>query len=270
MLGSSKPIGIFDSGIGGLTIAKTIKEVLPDERIVYFGDTVHLPYGDKSSQSIKKYAQEITEFLIANDCKAVVVACNSASTVASKVLEKRFGKETPIINVIDPTVKLVASSKAAKKIGLIGTKKTVGSGVYAKRLKAKNSSQELFSKATPLLAPMIEEGFYNNTISKTIIHAYLSSKHLADIDTLILGCTHYPLIKSEIEDFYKKPKFIIDSSIVTANELKRVLEEKGIVNKTPNKEPDLFYISDYTLGFEKAAKQFFGKSIKLQESRIFG
>lgn len=267
---SSKPIGIFDSGIGGLTIAKTIKAALPNEQLVYFGDTMHLPYGDKSSQSIKSYAARIAKFLVAKDCKIIVIACNSASTVASKMLERLYGEMLPIINVIDPTVRLVANLPDSKRIGLIGTKKTVGSGVYAKRLKLNNKNQKLFSKATPLLAPMIEEGFFNNNISRTIIHAYLSSSQLKEIDTLILGCTHYPLIKPEIETFYKTPKNIIDSSVVTALEVKSVLEKLNLISTAAPLASDMFYVSDYTQGFEKAAKLFFGKSIKLKESRIFG
>ena len=231
MSDASRPIGIFDSGIGGLTVAKAIKETLPNEQIVYFGDTVHMPYGDKSSHAIKTYAKRITKFLLNQNCKAIVIACNSASTVASNLLDKELKLSVPIINVIDPTVELVAKSKKAKFIGLIGTKKTVSSGVYAKRLKSLNANLKLYSKATPLLAPMIEEGYFNNNISRTIIHSYLSSSHLGTIDTLILGCTHYPLIKSEIEQYYAQPIHIIDSSIVTARALKNKLTKLHILNK---------------------------------------
>lgn len=264
---ASRPIGIFDSGIGGLTVAKAIKETLPNEQIVYFGDTVHMPYGDKSSHAIKTYSKRITRFLLKQNCKAIVIACNSASTVASKLLSRELN--IPVINVIDPTVEMVAKSKKSKVIGLIGTKKTVSSGVYAKRLKSLNPDLKLYSKATPLLAPMIEEGFFNNNISRTIIHSYLASSRLGTIDTLILGCTHYPLIKNEIAPYYEQPIHIIDSSIVTARALMKTLSELGILNKAAQKESDVFFVTDYTAGFEKAAQLFFGKQIKLKESRIF-
>jgi len=266
---SSSPIGIFDSGIGGLTVAKAVKEALPNEQIIYLGDTVHMPYGDKSSHAIKSYAKKITQFLLEKNCKAIVIACNSASTVASKLLSKQLDSEIPLINVIDPTVELVSKRKNAKFIGLIGTKKTVSSGVYAKRLKTLNAKLKLYSKATPLLAPMIEEGYFNNNISRTIIHAYLSSSHLGTIDTLILGCTHYPLIKKEIEQYYAQPIHIVDSSIVTAKVLKNRLAKLKLLSKEPVPKKDVFYVTDYTTGFEKAAQLFFGEQVTLEESRMF-
>lgn len=264
----ARPIGIFDSGIGGLTIARAIKRELPNEQIVYFGDTKHLPYGDKSSDSIKEYSKKITEFLIGLDCKAIVIACNSASTSASLLLNKSFGKQLPILNVIDPTIDFIVS-KGYTKVGLIGTKRTVSSQVYAKRLKLKAEQIELNSRATPLLAPMIEEGYYNNQISKTIIHSYLDYDRFNGIEALILGCTHYPLIIDEIKSYYDHKVDVIDSSRVIAKEVKRNLRSNQLLaNKEPSGQ-DIFYVSEYTKSFELSAFQFFGEDVKLLESKLF-
>ncbi len=263
-----QPIGIFDSGIGGLTIAKAIKNELPEEQLVYFGDTIHLPYGDKSTLSIQNYADKISAFLVEKNCKVIVIACNSASAVATKLLEKKFKGKIAIINVIDPTIQLVCANHQLKKVGLIGTKKTVSSGVYAKKLKKLDTSISLYSKATPLLAPMIEEGFFNNSISKTVINSYLSNHHLQEIDTLILACTHYPLINPEIQEYYKGKVQVIDSSVVTAKSVSKYLTNNNLLN-LKRKKADQFFVSEYTPAFEKAAKIFFHQSIKLQEKRLF-
>ena len=268
-MANQNPIGVFDSGIGGLTVVKAIKERLPNEKIIYFGDTAHLPYGDKSAHAILNYANQITSFLYGLGCKAIVIACNSASTVASKSLEKAYSGRLPIINVIDPTVDFIING-SAEKVGLIGTKRTISSKVYQRRIAQKSKHIKLFSKATPLLAPMIEEGFFNNSISKTIINNYLSSSNLNDIDTLILGCTHYPLIKTEVANYYQKPLNIVDSSAVTANYLHTKLKELNLINTSLAEDiKDVFYVSDYTNSFEKAAKIFFGRKIDLVESRLF-
>lgn len=265
----SQAIGIFDSGIGGLTIAKAIKKELPKEHIVYFGDTIHLPYGDKTGESIKHYSEKIAEFLLKNDCKIIVIACNSASAVATKILEQTYKNRVSIINVIDPTIDYVLKLGDVKKVGLIGTKRTVGSGVYARKMKKLNPKVSLYSKATPLLAPMIEEGFYHNNISKTVIHSYLANHHLQDIDTLILGCTHYPLINEEIQSYYNGKVRVVDSSVVTALKVKESLQKNNLLIKEKSIVADHFYVSEYTPSFARASKLFFSKQIKLEEFKLF-
>src|SRR6476646_10053534 len=196
------PIGIFDSGIGGLTVANAIRNVLPHESLVYFGDTAHMPYGDKSAEAIKYYSLKIGKFLQEQGCKAIVIACNTASSLGYQDLKDFLGNDLPILNVIDPVVEFCAQQPNYHKIGVIATKATIKSDVYARKLNEALPDVDVKSLATPLLAPMIEEGFFNNNISKTIINTYLSSPKLKKIDSLILACTHYPLIRNEINEFY--------------------------------------------------------------------
>src|SRR5215204_6324682 len=241
----SQPIGVFDSGIGGLTVAHAIRQLLPNESMIYFGDTAHLPYGDKSEAAIQAYSIKIADILVRKGCKVIVIACNSASSASYELLKEYVRKDAHIINVIDPMVKWVAERFQKKRVGLIGTKRTVQSGVYARKISELNSNIDLRSLATPLLAPMIEEGFFNNQISHEIIAQYLADPELQNIDALILACTHYPLIKKEIGEFYGDKMSILDSSEVVAHALKNYLQEKDLLNTERNAEHH-FLVSDYT------------------------
>lgn len=261
---SSNPIGIFDSGIGGLTVANAIQKVLPGESLIYFGDTAHLPYGDKSPDSIKYYGIRISQFLLDKDCKMIVIACNTASALAYEAVKDFVNGRVPVINVIDPVVDYIVNNKNSKRVGVIGTKGTIKSDIYPKRIKAKNKLIEVSSLATPLLAPMIEEGFFNNRISRSIIASYLSSRKLTKIDSLILACTHYPLIRPEVEEFYKKKISIIDTAGVVADRVKIVLKEKNLLNKK-NKTKHHFYVSDFTKSFEESTRYFFRNKIHLEK-----
>src|SRR5688572_6958059 len=216
-----KPIGIFDSGIGGLTVAHAIKNVLPQENMIYFGDTAHLPYGDKSEAAIQAYSIKIADILLKKGCKVIVIACNSASSASYELLNEYVRRDTHIINVIDPMVEYVVAQYPSKNIGLIGTKRTVQSGIYHQKISGSGKNITLHSLATPLLAPMIEEGFFNNQISHEIIAQYLADPTLQNIDALILACTHYPLIMKEIREYYKGNMTILDSSEVIAQEIGR-------------------------------------------------
>ena len=191
--------------------------------MVYFGDTAHLPYGDKSEAAIQAYSIKIADVLLKKGCKVIVIACNSASSAAYELLKEYVRTEAKVINVIDPMVELVTQKFAGKKIGLIGTKRTVQSGIYARKISEANKNIGLSSLATPLLVPMIEEGFFNNKISHEILEKYLTDSSLKDIDALILGCTHYPLIKNEISSFYPQKLSLLDSSEVVAQALKNYL-----------------------------------------------
>ena len=172
-LRSNQPIGIFDSGIGGLTVARAIKDKLPHEKLIYFGDTAHLPYGDKSPDSIKYYSIRIAQFLLDNHCKMIVIACNTASALAYEAVKDFVGKRALVVNVIDPVVEKISKEKKLKTIGVIATKGTIKSGIHASKIKKANNKQEVYGLATPLLVPMIEEGFFNNKISRSIIHFLL-------------------------------------------------------------------------------------------------
>ena len=256
----SGAVGVFDSGIGGLTVASAIKQHLPNHKLVYFGDTLHLPYGDKSSDNIKNYIKAISAFLFEQQCDHLVVACNSASSVLP--LMKELPKFHSIINVIDPVVQDVLSDNSIRKVGVIGTKRTINSHVYRNQLTKRGNNLEVYELATPLLAPMIEEGFVEDSIAEQVIHEYLTE--LPEVDALILGCTHYPLIKKEIDNFYKGRVKLFDAPNVVVKELTSMLEP--IVNSL---QEDHFYVSELTSSFEKTAQLFFGNSITLEKRDLF-
>lgn len=257
-----QPIGLFDSGIGGLTVAKAVKDLLPNERLIYFGDTAHLPYGDKSEAAIQAYSIKITDKLLQEGCKVILIACNSASSAAYDLLTEYAGKRAKIINVIDPMVEFINSKFPNKHVGLIGTKRTVLSQVYDKKIHELGNNIELTSLATPLLVPMIEEGYFNNKISHEIIEEYLNHDELQDIDGLILGCTHYPLIKKEIEELTNNVE-VVDSAHIVAQSLQQYLRENELLNDGGN-DQDVFLVSDYTESFQSSAQLFFNKPIELR------
>jgi glutamate racemase len=262
-----RPVGIFDSGVGGLTVAHAIKQILPGESLVYFGDTAHLPYGDKSAESIKQYSRKITEFLLEHGSKVILVACNSASASAFESLGKEFADRTILIDVIDPVVKYL-NTRHFNKVGVIGTKRTITSGTYENKVKEVSPGTKVVSLATPLLVPMIEEGFIFDDISNAIIRAYLSDESLAGIEALVLGCTHYPIIKNQISKIFNFNIEIVDSAKIVAVTLKETLEKNNLIN-TSGKVKDEFYISDYTPYFEKIAKMFFEGEINLKKADIW-
>lgn len=267
-LRADDPIGIFDSGIGGLTVANAIQKALPNESLIYFGDTAHLPYGDKSPDSIRYYSIRITQFLLQLNCKMIVIACNTASSMAYEVVKQFVDGKVPVVNVIDPVVDYLMQKKDLHKVGIIGTKGTIKSNIYVKKIHDRSKKIEVASLATPLLAPMIEEGFFDNKISRTIIKSYLSSKKLNKIDSLVLACTHYPLIKKEVEEFYNIPIDIIDTAGVVADSVKIYLKEKNLLSK--KKKPiHHFFVSDFTKSFEESTKVFFKNKIHLEKANIW-
>ncbi len=267
MEASNRPIGVFDSGVGGLTVAQAIRQILPGERIVYFGDTAHLPYGDKSEEAIRGYSRRITEFLLSHDAKIVLIACNSASASAYETLLAEFGDRVIILDVINPVVEY-CSSRNYSRLGVIGTKRTISSGTYEKKLREASPSTDLASLATPLLVPMIEEGFIFDDISNAIIRSYLSDQRLDDINALILGCTHYPIIRNQISKFFNFNVEVVDSARIVAVRLREVLEKNNLVNRGVSGE-DIFFVSDYTDYFEKIARMFFESSINLRKADIW-
>lgn len=262
-----RPIGIFDSGIGGLTVANAIRQRMPCEHLIYFGDTAHLPYGDKSEAAIQAYSIRIADFLLHQGIKVLVIACNSASSAAYDLLKEYVRNDVQIINVIDPMVAWVSSHYADQKIGLIGTRRTVQSGIYKRKLQELNPTISLQSLATPLLAPMIEEGYHHNKISHALIEEYLSRPELGGVAALILACTHYPLIKREIAAFYAGRADVLDSSELVAQAVQKHILEKQLEN-APQQPVHRFYVSDYTEGFEAATRIFFGEQIHLQQQKL--
>lgn len=266
-MSDNRPIGIFDSGVGGLTIAKAIKKVLPNESIIYFGDAKHLPYGNKSPETIQTFSQNITQFLIEQDCKAIVIACNTASSNALEQIKTvADAKQIPVLDVISPVAEKVAYS-FFQKVGVIATKATINSGVYKKAIRKINRHIKVQELATPLFVPVIEEGLSNSPISKATVDNYMSNSKLKEIDSIILGCTHYPLIQKEIAEYYDGRVQVIDSPFIVAHALKDTLRKNEILsdNATPHYT---FYVSDFTKNFQKLAKRFFGRNINLELKQL--
>ncbi len=267
--GDNRPVGIFDSGIGGLTVAQAIHQLLPGEQLIYVGDTAHMPYGDKSIDLIRAYSIRIAQYLIDTyHCKALVIACNTASAAAYEYLRDELKGRIPVINVIDPMVEYLISREAIRHPGIIATKTTIYSGVYQEKLKRRKPQLQFSAMATPLLAPMIEEGFYNNSVSHAILHEYLEQPELKDIDSLVLACTHYPLIKKEIEEYYGPGIEIIDSAKVVAEKLKFLLTKENLLHQAVPKKPDQFLVTDYAPHFEKTTRIFYGEDIHLEKISI--
>lgn len=266
---AQNPIGIFDSGVGGLTVASAIHNMLPEESIIYVGDTAHLPYGDKSIESIRTYSQRIASFLLEQNCKLILIACNTASAAAYSVVEKHVGNQAIVIDVINPVVDYIVKKEKIKKVGVIGTKLTINSNTYPAKIKEISSCIDVRSLATPLLVPMIEEGFIFDNISNSIIEAYLSREILKDIDSLVLGCTHYPIIKNQIRKFYNFRVDIIDSSKVVAKYLKDVLSEKNLLNSNNHNVNNRFYVTDYTEMFKNISEMFFEDEVNLEKINLW-
>lgn len=248
--------------MGGLTVANAVRKLLPQEQLIYFGDSAHLPYGDKSAPTIQAYSVKICDLLLQKGCKVILIACNSASAAAYELLKAYVGSRALVINVIDPVVKYVVNYYPGKKVGLIGTKQTVGSEVYDYQIKIRDYSIDFAALPTPLLVPMIEEGFHKNEISEAIIEKYLSDESLKDIRALILGCTHYPIIKEQISKFYNGTTEVIDSSEIVASALKDLLSENELLSTKKEKDNE-FLVSDITPSFEAATELFFHKKVPL-------
>lgn len=259
---SSQPIGIFDSGIGGLTVAHALVKHLPKENLVYFGDTAHMPYGDKSTAAIQAYAVKIAHMLLQQECKLILVACNTASAAAYDLVKEYVGSKAIVMNVIDPTIRFLKEHYHQKHIGLIGTRQTVNSHIYKKKMDDLNLDIKLSSYATNLLASAIEE-FGNHHIMDSLLQVYLEHPDLQNIDALVLACTHYPIIKDRILQQYNRPIEIIDSSEIVAQAVKQQLENNQLLNSNGTSSKH-FYVSDYTESFAKNAKLFFDKDIVLE------
>ena len=260
---ASQPIGLFDSGVGGLTVARAISHLLPLETLIYFGDTAHMPYGERSTEHIILYSTRIAEFLVERGAKMLVIACNSASAVAFDVLREKYKGKLDVVGVIVPVVNYLLEHDF-HKIGIIGTKATISSQQHEKRLKLAKPNQAVAAVPTPLLAAMVEEGFINNDISRSVINAYLSDKSLQHIDAIVLACTHYPLIKNDIEQFYKHQVAVIDTTEIVAEAVKQSLQKTHLLTKQ-REAPDRFFVSEYTDAFEKTARLFYGEAVQIEE-----
>jgi len=262
---AARPIGIFDSGIGGLTVARAVAQRLPHERLVYFGDTAHLPYGEKSTAAIQAYAVKICDVLLRQHCKLILIACNSASAAAYELVREYVGSKALVVGMIDPVVVYVGRHYADRPVGLIGTKQTVGSNIYRKKIDQLDRGVDLHALATPLLVPMIEEGFFNGRVSEEIIRAYLAHEELQQIESLVLACTHFPLIKPQIEDYYQGRVVVLDPSDVVAAAVAEALAARQLLAPAGGVGPTHhFYVSDFTRSFEESTRIFFGQEVQLE------
>jgi glutamate racemase len=265
---NDRPIGIFDSGVGGLTVANAIRQMLPGEKLIYFGDTAHLPYGDKSRETIIAYSLRITQFLLEQQCKVIVIACNTASANAHETILHETGNRALVVDVIDPVTEHVALHSSYRRIGVIGTKGTINSGTYVTKIIGRNPHLAVASLATPMLVPMIEEGFIFDDISNAIIRSYLSKPELSQIDALILGCTHYPIIKNQISRFFNFEIDVIDSSRIVANHLRNLLIKNDQLNNQ-SRPVHRFLVSDFTDYFQAISRLFFEENIVLEKINLW-
>ncbi len=254
---SAAPIGIFDSGLGGLTILRALRRAFPGEDFVFVGDLAHLPYGDRSSTAIRSYSDRIVEWLVAKYAiKALVIACNSASASAGRYLAGRWGRRFPVVNVIDPMVDHVVEMPGVRSVGVIGTRRTIRSGAYQRRFRRRRPDILIKAKATPLLAPMVEEGFFNNSISRSVIRSYLPPKWTMGLDVLVLGCTHYPLIHREIEDVVGPHLRVIDSTEVIPEVLHRELTQRALFSGRADGGGMHIFVTEWSDAFKASLRLF--------------
>ena len=255
-MADSRPIGVFDSGLGGLTVAKALRSILSNESIVYFGDTARVPYGNKSSNLIKEYSLEIADFLMKHDAKMIIVACNTASALALEELQRHC--TLPVIGVINPGAREAIKATKNDHIGIIGTVATVSSKAYEKELQKYNTDIKTSSQACPLLVPLAEEGWLEGEVTNSIVKHYLSPLNDDAIDTLILGCTHYPLLKNVIASQVNDNTTLIDSASAVARVVKESLLETDQLNDSDEKGTLTCFVTDIPMRFEDVGQRFLG------------
>jgi glutamate racemase len=249
------PIGVFDSGIGGLTVVRELRRQLPRESVVYLGDTARLPYGTKSAETITRYALEDADFLVARGVKLVVVACHSASSVALDELGRRF--EVPVVGVIRPGARAVVAATRSNRVGVIGTRATIGSAAYERAIRAERAGVEILARPCPLFVPLAEEGWTDDDVAESVARRYLVGLRDEGIDALLLGCTHFPLLVPVIGRVLGSEVALVDSSEATAAEAARLLEELGLLADKASPR-HRWYLTDLTPGFEAIGARFLG------------
>lgn len=248
------PVGVFDSGVGGLTVAREIMRQIPNEKIIYFGDTARVPYGSKSKETITKFSRQIVHFLQEQKVKAIVAACNTASAYALDEIEKEL--DIPMIGVVKPGAKVAAEATKNGRIGVIGTEGTIGSHIYATYINEINPGITVLGKACPLFVPLVEEGLWQDPVTDEIATRYLGGLIDSGIDTLILGCTHYPLIRSTVGKIVGEQVVLVNPAYETARELRELLTVENLLNEReqePGEDRHRFYVSDMADKFQTFA-----------------
>lgn len=255
-----KAIGVFDSGLGGLTVLREVIKALPDESTIYLGDTARVPYGTKSPETVSKYALECARFLLKREIKVLIVACNTVSAVGITVLKKTL--PLPVIGVLEPGAKGAVGATRNGRVGVIGTEATIKSLAYPKAIKVLNKRLEVINQACPLFVPLVEEGWIDNEIALLVAERYLSTLRKDDIDTLVLGCTHYPLLKGVIGKVMGEGVRLIDSAEETAQETRRVLEKMELLRKRKGPIFRQYYVTDIPQRFEEIGGRFLGERLE--------
>ena len=269
-----KAIGIFDSGVGGLTVLKEIVRALPQEDTIYLGDTARVPYGTKSPETVTRYSRQITSFLVGRDIKLLVVACNTASAFSLDALKEEF--PIPIVGVIDPGSRRAASVTKTGKIGVIGTEGTIRSSAYAKAIKRMNPEIEVITRACPLFVPLAEEGWVDNEVARLTARTYLGGLREEGVDTLVLGCTHYPLLKGIIAEVMGDGVTLVDSAEETARTVAEILRNSGSIRPATEQGNHHYFVTDVPAGFIRVGNRFLGGrlgdvyQVSLEEAREEG
>jgi glutamate racemase len=259
-INNNSPIGVFDSGVGGLTALKEIFRVLPDENTIYLGDTARVPYGIRSPETVTRYSLECMNFLIKKNVKLLVVACNTASSVSLEAIRKSVS--VPVIGVIEPGAREAVKSTRNKKIGVIGTEATIRSSAYKKAIEAIDGSVQVFGFSCPLFVPLVEEGWTEGEIAIMVAEKYLKEVKEKGVDTLVLGCTHYPLLKKVISDVMGSDIRLINSAVETAKRTAGILKKDGLERKSKEKPSREFYVTDSPERFVKVGERFLQQKIE--------
>lgn len=254
-----RPIGVFDSGIGGLTVAQEITRLLPNEQIVYFGDTARVPYGTKSRESVVRFSRENMNVLLKHGVKLVVIACNTSTSWALGAIRKEFA--VPVIGVIEPGARSALKASRKRSIGVIATASTVASGKYAATIERLSPGAHVVSRACPLFVPLVEEGWLEGKVTESVAREYLAPLREAEVDTLILGCTHYPLLKTVLQKVMGAGVVLVDSAAETAKEVKLLLEKEGLARSVRRPAHHEFLVSDEPEHFRALAKRFLGHDL---------
>jgi glutamate racemase len=264
-----KAIGIFDSGIGGLTVLKELVAALPRENTIYLGDTARVPYGIRSPETVTRYSFENTRFLLSQEIKMLVVACNTASAISLEAVKKEFA--LPVIGVLEPGARAAVRTTRTRKIGIIGTEATVGSGAYERTIRTLGSDIEVYSRACPLFVPLAEEGWIENDVAELVARRYLAPFKDTDIDVLVLGCTHYPLLKKVIAEIMGDGITLIDSATETAREVADVLEKLNWLRPGQEDVVRRYFVTDAPARFERIGRLFLGDGrILAEQVRVGG
>ena len=255
-------VGIFDSGLGGLTVVREVQRILPQESVIYYGDTARVPYGNKSPETVTRYSRQIVDFLLERNVKAIVVACNTATAYALEELEKQYAERVEIIGVVKPGVKAALDSTRSGRIGVIGTRGTIASGVYERELRAARADVEVTALATPLLVPLVEEDWLDHDAARLIVREYLEPLKAAEVDTVVLGCTHYPLLKGVLAEELGSEVKLVDSAENAARALGEALQSGGLQSSAMGIGELKLFVSDVPEIFGPLAERFLGTSVQ--------